>query len=78
MAPLNRIEIATKLRTLYIGGYEELQLRGFDIDNNTFSTLEGMRFQWEVTPSNIIEFVPLKSSAIKSTELRKKLEKPGF
>lgn len=47
VAPIVRIEIATKLRSIDVGGYEELQIRGFDSEGNTFSSLEGVRFQWE-------------------------------
>ena len=46
IARLHRIEIATKLRTIDVGALEELHLRGYDIEGNTFSSLEGMRFEW--------------------------------
>ena len=44
VALLARIEIITKFKTIDVGALEELQVRGFDSEDNTFSSLEGMRF----------------------------------
>jgi hypothetical protein len=78
VARLHRIEIATKLKTIDVGALEELYVRGFDEENNTFSSLEGVRFEWTIQEAGVLDFVSLRETVIKSSELRKELEGPDF
>jgi nuclear pore complex protein Nup210 len=76
---VNRIEIITKLKIIDVEALEELQIRGYDEQGNSFSSLEGMRFVWTIIQKEpILEFVSLKETAIKSSELRKELEGKDF
>lgn len=58
---LVRIEILTKLRTIEVGDLATLELIGFDIQGNAFSTLEGLRFEWTLSSqggqAEIISFI---------------------
>ena len=44
------LEIRTVVEALYVGSSERVELTGLDAYNNTFSTLEGMVFEWSATP----------------------------
>jgi len=62
IAKVARIEILTKLRTIDVGNVETLEVLGYDEEGNVFSTLEGMRFEWTISPSESsnLEFVSIK------------------
>lgn len=75
IASIARIEILTKLRTIDVGDIQVLEVLGYDSEGNVFSSLEGMRFEWSIQQNDqILEFVSVKDSAIKATDLRKQLE----
>lgn len=45
---LERISIFTKSRVMNIREIQNLEVYGFDKENNTFTSLEGLRFKWTV------------------------------
>ena len=61
IAKLNQIEILTKVRTIDVGDIQVLEALGFDDQGNSFSTLEGLRFKWELDQSDrILELIQTK------------------
>lgn len=48
VARLSKIQIHTKMRTIDVGDYETLDILGYDSKGNTFTTLEGLRFNWTI------------------------------
>lgn len=59
---------------------QKLELYAFDVDGNTFTSLEGMRFKWTLQQdSQIIELVPLHNAHLfLPLKTRENLEKNGF
>lgn len=56
-----------------------LEIIGYDKEGNSFSSLEGLRFEWSISQEeNIFEFITFKESKIKTSVLRKKLEAVHF
>lgn len=75
IAKVQKIEILTKLRTIDVGDLSVLEIIGYDKEGNSFSSLEGLRFEWSIQQDeNIFEFITFKESKIKTSPLRKKLE----
>ena len=66
VAQIHRIEILTKLRTIEVGDIEILEVIGYDEEGNSFSTLEGLRFEWTIRQedSQNLELVTLKVGEI--------------
>ena len=59
---------------------QRLQLFAFDKQGNTFTSLEGLRFKWELQQDNqILELVPLQNAHLfLPLRTRQLLEKNGF
>ncbi|KAL4472934.1 hypothetical protein ABPG72_007811 [Tetrahymena utriculariae] len=75
IAKVQKIEILTKLRTIDVGDLSVLEIIGYDKEGNSFSSLEGLRFEWSIQQEeNIFEFITFKESKINTSPLRKKLE----
>lgn len=80
---LSRLEVVTRIRRLSVGEVEAIQVQGYDRFGNTFSTLEGMEFKWEVSPRStggdisILGIVPLKSTEYSLSSSRLDLEESG-
>jgi hypothetical protein len=51
-----------------------LEVMGFDRDRNTFSSLSGVRFRWEVSEMSVMGLVRLGDSHLVGDETRKQLE----
>jgi hypothetical protein len=61
IAQVHKIEILTKLRTIDVGDIQVLEVLGYDLEGNVFSSLEGMRFEWNIQQNDqILEFVSIK------------------
>jgi hypothetical protein len=57
---LSKIAIATKSRMMNINEIQKIELFAHDADENTFTSLEGLRFVWKLEQRlKIIETVPL-------------------
>lgn len=48
LATIKKLEILTKQKTVLVGDYETLELLGYDSKGNVFSTLEGLKFNWDI------------------------------
>lgn len=72
-----KIEILTKQRTIDLETQEELHVRGFDKDGNTFSTLEGVRFLWKCEGVEL-QLVNLSNSTLEVSDTRLAVEREGF
>ena len=46
---LRRISIFTKSRIMNVREVQNLEIFGFDAENNTFTSLEGLRFKWIIS-----------------------------
>lgn len=63
MSKIYKLEILTKFRTIEVGDTQMLQVQGFDQQGNTFSSLEGVRFDWKIEQAGKnAEFVSIKVS----------------
>ena len=61
ISKIHKIEILTKLRTIDVGDVQVLEVLGYDPEENVFSTLEGLKFNWKIEQNeNILEFMPTK------------------
>jgi nuclear pore complex protein Nup210 len=79
VADIKRVEILTKLRVIDTDNYEVFELIAYDRMGNSFSSLEGVRFDWSIEqPSALASFVSFKDASIKTTETRMQIEAMGF
>lgn len=61
IAKVQKIEILTKLRTIDVGDLSVLEIIGYDKEGNSFSSLEGLRFEWSIQQDdNVFEFITFK------------------
>ena len=75
---IRRLQILTKFRTLDVGDHEQVELIAFDDENNSFTTLEGLKFEWSVKGQGRAKFVNFRDSNFKSTEERHRLEQMNY
>ncbi|EGR28647.1 nucleoporin 210, putative, partial [Ichthyophthirius multifiliis] len=79
IAKVHKIEILTKLRTVNVQDLSVLEIIGYDIEGNSFSSLEGLHFEWNIIQDEkIFEFITFKESKIQTTQLRKNIEESHF
>lgn len=79
VAEIKRIEILTKLRVIDVDNYEVFELIAYDKSGNSFTTLEGVRFEWAIEQQAALgSFVSFKDASIKTTRRRMQLEDDGF
>ena len=71
VARIESISIFTLIRTIDVEDIEALYIKGFDVQGNTFSSLEGLRFEWKIenNPATI-RFITHKDALYQSTETR--------
>ena len=73
------MEILTKLRTIDVGNYEELEMLAYDHEGNSFSTLQGLKFEWTINQlENNADFVSYKESSRKAELRREEIEANHF
>lgn len=77
MDQVHRLEILTTTRRISIGDTEVLQLLGFDDKENSFSSLEGLWFQWSNTAEHVLGRLTFDQAMMNSTEVRRKMERDG-
>lgn len=77
---LHKITIASKSRMMNIREIQRLELFAFDSDQNTFTSIEGLRFRWRLEQaSQILELVPLSHAKLfLPLRTRENIEKSGF
>ena len=73
-----RLEILTKFKTLDVGDFEQVELIGYDEEGNSFTTLEGLKFEWSAVGEGKADFVNFKNSRFRSSLARHKLEKMNY
>lgn len=77
VARIERIVIETTAKSLAVGGVETLTIRAFDNEGNVFTSLEGLRFQWEIENPNIIAIASLKNDVYRPTPIRRTIHERG-
>jgi nuclear pore complex protein Nup210 len=76
VAEVTKIEILTKLRVIDVDDFQVFELIGYDSQGNAFTSLEGLRFQWQIKQqSHLAAFVSFDESSIKTTNTRHAIEK---
>ncbi|XP_074836605.1 nuclear pore membrane glycoprotein 210-like isoform X2 [Carettochelys insculpta] len=59
---INSIEVISRTREIYVEDSPlELTVRALDIEGNTFSSLSGMRFEWNIAKDDEVEGLELSS-----------------
>lgn len=48
VAKISRLQILTKKKTVLVDELETLELQGYDVKGNVFSSLEGLPFSWTI------------------------------
>eukprot|EP00808_Paulinella_micropora_P020356 g25782.t1 len=71
---ISRLEMLTNTRRVNVGEYESLQLQAYDNQNNYFTTLEGMRFEWFNTAENILRTATFTEANMNVTQLQTRME----
>lgn len=65
LAKLHRIEVLTKFRIMNLHQIQEFYLIGYDEHGNSFSSLEGLKFQWTIDQQErVAERITIKESNI--------------
>lgn len=78
LSSISRLELVTRIRRLSVGEVEAIQIQGFDRFGNTFSTLEGMEFKWDMTRGEpFLENIFLKDTEYSLSQARLGLERLG-
>eukprot|EP01130_Rhizamoeba_saxonica_P015755 TRINITY_DN711_c5_g1_i1.p1 TRINITY_DN711_c5_g1~~TRINITY_DN711_c5_g1_i1.p1 ORF type:complete len:1846 (-),score=382.32 TRINITY_DN711_c5_g1_i1:78-5615(-) len=78
-----RLEIGTTTRTMYQDEIVPLELQGFDKEDNLFSTLEGLIFEWSIKPeklevaSTVLKIIPFKDAVFDVNPIILEIEKSG-
>ena len=70
VAPISALSVHTTTKSVYRDELEMLQIVATDPEGNTFSTLRGVEFEWQVrnddsskaNARNILKIVPFKGS----------------
>ena len=77
---VKKIRIASKSRMMNIKEVQRLELFAFDNDENTFTSLEGLRFKWRlVQDTKILESVPIINAKLfLPLRTRENIEKSGY
>eukprot|EP00127_Corallochytrium_limacisporum_P001239 Clim_evm9s47 gene=Clim_evmTU9s47 len=81
---IKRIEIATTSRELTFDMVEDIFIQAYDEDNNLFSSLDGLKFNWSVERSDgvssgdILEIVDFADSQYKATDTELEMESLGL
>lgn len=79
MAKIHKLEILTTVKSLRVKDYQRLIAQAFDEEGNVFSSLEGLRFRWQVVSGNEAVSLPkLKDSLVSVSETRRDLETRGY
>ncbi|CAD8109175.1 unnamed protein product [Paramecium sonneborni] len=68
---IHKLSIITKQKQLDLDTQEELHVQAYDDKGNTFTTLEGLKFDWRVGQ---LEMVKFSESGLKVSEKRARLE----
>ena len=79
VAPLKKLEIVTKQKSILVGDFETLELMGYDLKGNGFTSLEGLIFNWKIEQQNhLAEFLSFRESLVKTSQKRHLIEDQGL
>jgi nuclear pore complex protein Nup210 len=74
-----RLEILSSVRSFRVQDYLRLTAQAFDSDNNVFSTLEGLRFRWQIEKgSDVLGLPKLKDSLVLASSVRSEIENSNY
>lgn len=77
VAPIQRIEIETTARSVAVGGVEALRIRAFDAEDNVFSSLEGLRFEWEIERPKYLGLASFNNDIYRPSHTRRAIHQNG-
>lgn len=79
VSKIKRLEILTTVKSFRVLDNQRLYAQAFDDEGNVFSSLEGLRFRWQiVTGSDSLCLPKLKDSLATLSEIRKEIENSNF
>lgn len=77
------VDIVVRTHSLYKDEEQILQVEAKNSDGDTFSSVTGLEFHWEILPENlaqsstVIQVVPWKESSLDIPEVLKSMEQRG-
>lgn len=78
---VDKIEILTTTRTLYKDEIQRIYIQGYDAVGNTFSSLEGLNVNWEISQNeqkaSLLKFVPYSTSSVEPSSVLLKMDNDG-
>eukprot|EP01054_Gregarina_sp_Poly1_P006014 Gregarina_sp_Poly_1__6013@NODE_316_length_9570_cov_97_231822_g271_i0_p1_GENE_NODE_316_length_9570_cov_97_231822_g271_i0NODE_316_length_9570_cov_97_231822_g271_i0_p1_ORF_typecomplete_len1956_score240_78_NODE_316_length_9570_cov_97_231822_g271_i012157082 len=77
VAPIASFVIETTAKSLTVGGAETLRVRAFDKEGNVFTSLEGLRFEWEIGDARVVQVASLKNDVYRPSPARRRIHEQG-
>ena len=79
VAKIQRLDISTVIERIGVGTTYTVSVTAYDIHDNTFSSLEGLRFQWSTSPhTDILTIAKLSKSQKRVSHLRESAERDAW
>ena len=79
VAPIARLDISTVIERIGVGTTYTVSVTAYDVHENTFSSLEGLRFQWSTSPhTEILTISKLSKSQKRVSHLREVAEREAW
>ena len=76
VAQIHTIKILSSIRSIDVDDINSLQVQAFDIQGNVFSSLEGLKFDWEIIQNpELVNKVTYKEANYRASDLHTELEK---
>ncbi|CAG9312231.1 NUP210 [Blepharisma stoltei] len=74
-----RLEILTTVKSFRVQDHQRLLAQAYDAEGNVFSSLEGLRFRWQIVSGSDAMGIPrLKDSLVTSSEVRREIENSNY
>lgn len=74
-----RLEILTTVKSFRVQDHQRLIAQAYDAEGNVFSSLEGLRFRWQIVSGSDAMGIPrLKDSLVTSSEVRREIENSNY
>eukprot|EP01053_Blabericola_migrator_P004673 Blabericola_migrator_1__4672@NODE_246_length_10907_cov_93_324631_g208_i0_p1_GENE_NODE_246_length_10907_cov_93_324631_g208_i0NODE_246_length_10907_cov_93_324631_g208_i0_p1_ORF_typecomplete_len1981_score393_01Spy1/PF11357_8/0_23_NODE_246_length_10907_cov_93_324631_g208_i09226864 len=77
VSPISSFVIETTAKSLTVGGAETLRIRAFDKEGNVFTSLEGLRFEWEIGDGKVVQIASLKNDVYRPSATRRRIHEKG-
>ena len=79
LSKIRKLEILTTVKSFRVQDYQTLIAQAYDEEGNVFSSLEGLRFKWQIVNGNEAMGIPrLKDSLVTSSEARREIENSNY